>query len=264
MGPTKVGRKMNPIADSPSKGLTSPTVALAYLRADSRWSIAEQQIAIQRYCQAKNLHLTRFYLDRSDTANIPLRDRPGGRLLWSDLQSGSCLVITQIFLAFASPAECLEIIRSIQARGVSLHVVHGTIGRPLVPTAVPVQQMAKFLEALRALDRKFRSETARTALLKLRRQGCRYTNFPGYGFRWVKRRGRQIRVVDPGEKKVIEWLKRLWLKGFSLDRLYCNLLENHIKQRNGKPWSRSRIYRVLGGGLAQCCARPPLAARKYL
>jgi hypothetical protein len=243
--PTKVVTKMSSIANLPSEVDTSPLLALGYTRQGHYWPVAAQRMAISSFCQGKKLRLARLYQDDLNTARTPFLSRPAAQQLWSGLQKRSYLVIAEISLAFCTPANCLEIIRSLQARGVSLHAAHGPNCKPLDLTAVPAELTAKFLERLRGLDHQRRNETMRAALLKLKRQGQRYTNYPGYGYRWVKRGGRQMRVPDPHEQEVIAWLKHWRLKGYSLDRLYFGLLENRVKQRNGKPWSRTRIHRVL-------------------
>jgi DNA invertase Pin-like site-specific DNA recombinase len=151
------------------------------------------------------------------------------------------------FLAFASPKEWLETVRVFQARSIALHVVDFANGEPLEPTAFPVELIVKVVEGFRAFERKVRSEAIRMALLERKLKGCRYTRCPGYGFRWVGRKGQQRRVPDLEERTVIRRLNKWRSMGYSLNRIYSHLLRIGVKKRDGQPWSRSRINRVLDG-----------------
>ncbi len=228
----------------PSLPLTPAPLALGYCRESTKVPIGTQRIAILRFCQIKKLRLLHFHQDAFDTADVPLADRPSGKLMWENLQSGQHLVVYELAFAFSNQQDFLATIRECQARDITLHVVR-RVDTAFEPTAFPLEETAKALEAYRTLNRNCQSESTRIALIERRRQGCRYTNFPGYGYRWVRRRGRQIRVPDQDELRVIAWLKKSWLAGQSLDQLYFKLLENRTRTRSGKPWSRSRIYRVL-------------------
>jgi len=246
---TKVGMKgcfpmKKNSAIVPTLPLTLPPVVWGYCRESNAVPIEAQREAILRFCQATNLPLSRIYKDWSDTSDTPFADRPSGQRLWAELQPGQHLVFYMLAFAFSTPENLLSIIRECQARNITLHVVDAN-GKPLELTAYPWELTAKAVEAYRAHKRILQSESTRNALLERKWQGRRYTNFPGYGYRWARRGGYQIRVADPDEQRVIAWLKKSWLEGYSLHQLYSKLRDKGIKTRNGEPWSRSRIYRVL-------------------
>jgi hypothetical protein len=93
-------------------------------------------------------------------------------------------------------------------------------------------------------QRAWRSERATQALRERRLKGVRYTRHAGYGWRWSGRRGRQRRVPDEAERKVVERIIAWWAQGYSWYEIARHLMLTKVNTAEGREWSVARVRRA--------------------
>ena len=90
--------------------------------------------------------------------------------------------------------------------GIKLHVAN-LLGGAIDLSSPMGRFLIHILAAFAELERAFISERTRDGLANRKRKGAAYTNFPGYGMRWEKRRvdGKlaKVKVGDDQEREVM-------------------------------------------------------------
>jgi DNA invertase Pin-like site-specific DNA recombinase len=226
--------------------------ALGYCRQSSLCQLESQQAFIEDYCRGERLQLAGVFADEAGAADVPLSERPAGQLLFQHLCPGCQVIAHELSLAFSSIGHFLATMKTWLPSEITLHLLRAP-NRPLVfsPILIGVTPddfvvlMETAFKACAALTHALRSETTRQALNKLKVSGRRYTAYPGYGYKWLGRKGKQMRVPDLEETKTIGFLRQKSNQGFSLTQLKQELLTKGIKTSDGRQWSRSRIYRAI-------------------
>src|SRR5262249_55269809 len=146
---------------------------------------------------------------------------------------------------FRSAADLLARVRDWAARGIVLHFAEfpiGTGGRrvPISISGDMGRLVVGVLEGVASISRTTRSEAIAEGLRARRAKGFRYTNCPGYGHKWVGRRGRQTRAVDEYEWATIEHIISLRHSGHSWSAIALHLMRRRILTPAGEVWSASR------------------------
>src|SRR5262249_12994661 len=70
-----------------------------------------------------------------------------------------------------------------------------------------------------------------------KKAGLRYCRYAGYGYRWARNK----RVPDQHEQEVIALIFKLRSMNYSWYQIAAHLLHNHIKTKEGREWSPSRV-----------------------
>ncbi|SRR5579883_878631 len=105
----------------------------------------------------------------------------------------------------------------------------------LDPSVGVGQQIMRFWDAL---------EAERLSRWPLKKPGQAANGYAGYGFTWHGQRGRRRRVENEHERKVMAWIVKHKLAGYSWTELHQHLSENNVLTAKGKPWSIMRIRRA--------------------
>src|SRR5262249_17885294 len=147
-------------------------------------------------------------------APVPWLDRLGGRQLSAWLQPGDAVVVAGLAPVFTSREDVIAILEHWLGQGIALHVA--SVESRFFPRVVPVsfcgalgEVLLRALKASAALDTSCRGEAIRAGLRARKGQGWRYTNYPGYGYRWGGRGRGKKRVLDEYEgvvmSKIVDW-----------------------------------------------------------
>ena len=126
-----------------------------------------------------------------------------------------------------------------------------------VTFAPGTQELTAFRQAaqmMHLLDRAGRSEAIKEGLAAKRQKGGRHCANPGYGKKWVGRRGHERLVDDPEEQDVIAKIQEWWTKGYSAEAIFKHLRNQGVQTQAGRFWSRDRIRRVIKRGISAVTA----------
>ncbi len=83
----------------------------------------------------------------------------------------------------------------------------------------------------------------------------------GYGFRYIGRNGRLIKVADPEERAVMARIVEARETGKSFYQIAAQLLWDGVKTRDGQEWSQYRVRRAYDAELALRAAEPARTKR---
>ena len=88
------------------------------------------------------------------------------------------------------------------------------------------------------------------ALALRKRKQHAHSRFPGYGFRWERRRDREhgkpikIKVRDDDERRVMSQIVAWRSEDHGWDAITLLLARHGVTTKDGTPWSRSRVIRA--------------------
>jgi len=209
-----------------------------------------------------NLHigsawsLARVFTDKYSDSSKEWPDRPAGRQLFAAVRPGDTVVIACLSEVAGTMAEGEAVVNLVLARGVELHIVNGTGFRgwyvgPVVITRKLGLTVLAALRLFRDVRREDRRRAARAGIAAARAAGRRFTNYPGYGFRWAGPKGRERLVPDEYEQAVIRHIVDLRRAGASWHEIAAHLMHHRVVTASGQEWSVARVRRAFASWTAR-------------
>jgi DNA invertase Pin-like site-specific DNA recombinase len=190
-----------------------------------------------------------FFLDQATSGKIPWEDREAGGQMFKYLRPGDHVVIAKLDRAFRSLKDCVVVLDRFEKMGIKVHIVN-LMGGALDLSSPMGKFMIHVLAAFAELERAFISERTKDGLRASKKKGVRHCHYPGYGFKWEKRRvdGKtvRVRVRDEDERRVmahiVEW--RTQDEPLGWDEIAKHLKNLGIINKEGRPWTAMRIRRA--------------------
>lgn len=228
-------------------------IVYGYVRASTdsqKLTIEAQEEKVKAYCLAKDLAMPSFFADQATTSDIPISEREQGKELCRLIDEGkvSDVVVTKLDRAFRNTIECLTILDAWGKKSVSSHILD--IG---VDTATP--QGRFFLTVIAAaaeMEKSLISERTKTVMLNAQKNGKRVSYNVPYGFQPDKHgpinpiSGLPSRLIESKkEQEILSVIKKLHDRKIGASEIADELNENGCKQRNGKPWLRQTIWKLI-------------------
>jgi hypothetical protein len=78
---------------------------------------------LERWAMQRGVTLDGVHVEAGISAGIPFNERPEGGRLWAELRKGDALVAAKLDRMFRSAGDCLAVIETFKARGVSLFLL---------------------------------------------------------------------------------------------------------------------------------------------
>jgi len=224
-----------------------------YGRASSKKQEASpetQKTMIKDYARFQQLpgDVTVF-LDPATSGKIPWEDRPAGSQMFKHLRPGDHVVIAKLDRAFRRLSDCVLILERFEKMKIKVHIVN-LMGGAIDLSSPMGKFMIHILAAFAELERAFISERTKDGLSARKKKNVQYCHFPGYGFRWEKRRvdGKtaRVKVRDEEERNVMRsivgWRKQdnplSWLE------IEAHLKDLRLINKEGRLWTEQRIRRA--------------------
>lgn len=234
--------------------------AYLYLRvssdeqADSGLGIAAQRAACIRYCNNNNLALLGIYADEGVSGSTQLAERPQLAQLINKLKAGDVVVYLNRARLGRGVEVCMTIDAAIRAHK-ARHVSTAGEGTNHTQTATYYDTfVTQVSDAVGELERNRIRQLTRDALAVLRERGERYGNKPPIGWTYAPSQrtthdGRAVYTLAPvaHEQAALEAVReaRDCECGSSLSCISQQLAERGMFNRNGNPYSKSTIARML-------------------
>jgi hypothetical protein len=92
-------------------------------QAEEGQSLAVQMRKLERWAMQRGVTLDGVHVEAGISAGIPFNERPEGGRLWAELRKGDALVAAKLDRMFRSAGDCLAVIETFKARGVSLFLL---------------------------------------------------------------------------------------------------------------------------------------------
>ena len=92
-------------------------------QAEEGQSLAVQMRQLERWAMQRGVTLDGVHVEAGISAGIPFNERPEGGRLWAELRKGDALVAAKLDRMFRSAGDCLAVIETFKARGVSLFLL---------------------------------------------------------------------------------------------------------------------------------------------
>lgn len=179
-----------------------PSRVWAYGRASTSMQIAspetQKSLATNYARNVLGREIDGVFLDRAVSGKKPINEREAGRELMAALRPGDILIVARLDRLARSFVNFVQILESIEQRGVFLHILD-IPGGVFDPSNAISKLISHILGAFAEYQRKLISISTKEGLHARRERGERHTRYPGYGFKWEDR-------VDPrtGKKTQIK------------------------------------------------------------
>jgi len=229
----------------------------AYLLGSKAKSVAPidaQEAAVRTFCRTRWPEVVpTVCIDPARASKLPLAERGAGRALTVSLKRGDVLVLPSLDRGFRTLRECSIWLGECARRGIDIHIVD-LAGKSvdLGTTSPEAPKVIEILEGFADFDRRMSSIRTSETVPDRKFRGERHCNYPGYGRKWAKVNGREIRVQDDEERaimrRIVAWRNESPAKDF--EEIYEILLKEGVTVRKGsrkpkpRPWSRNRIRRA--------------------
>ncbi len=232
--------------------------AIAYARVSTDkqsrdgLSLGAQESAIKTYCGLYELQLEKIFVDRGVSAKS-IKGRPEMQQLIEhiDTKPVDAVVVYKIDRMFRSVRDALVTFDMFKERQVEFHSV---VEKWDTSTAMGEFAMNMLL-SIAQLERRQTSERTRftlrekkmvehptNAVMQHRQQhGKLAVGQAPYGWRWVDK----VLAPHPTEMPLVDEIRRRCDNGDRIADVLRWLNLNKIRNRSGKPWHRTQIYRIM-------------------
>ena len=203
--------------------------AFAYSRVstrEQRLSLTSQEHAIISYCNYKGLELRNIFSDVGVSGGIPLEQRPRGNALLATLHPGSHFVTHKLDRAWRNAADCLNVCKDLQQRGVTIHIVD-----------MGIDLSGAFGQCFLTMAAAF-AELERNLISQRTKEGLAATNNPvgqaSFGYN-------HDRTPNQNELDTLDMIFSLLDRGLSCREVADLLNDSGSTTRSGKSWDRARV-----------------------
>src|SRR3954447_18813406 len=93
------------------------------MQAEDGQSLEVQQRQLEGWAMQHGKTLDAVHIEAGISGGIPFAERPEGGKLWTRLKRGDVLVASKLDRMFRSAGDCLTVVETLKARGVSLHLL---------------------------------------------------------------------------------------------------------------------------------------------
>jgi DNA invertase Pin-like site-specific DNA recombinase len=235
-----------------SKPADSDARTYGYCRASTRRQVDSPEVQKQKvrdYAKYHNLGDVTFFVDTSKSGKIPWEERPSGMQMFQYLRPGDHVIIAKLDRAFRRLSDCVLILERFEKMGIKVHICN-LLGGAIDLSSPMGRFMIHVLAAFAELERAFISERTKDGLAHKKNNNLRHSRFPGYGFRWEKRKqgGRMIRVRvrDDEERSVmrsiVSW--RMQDNPWPWRTIVDHLKTLGIVNKEGRAWTEPRVRRA--------------------
>jgi DNA invertase Pin-like site-specific DNA recombinase len=185
--------------------------------------------------------VTSVFHDGLGSAGLPFTSRPAVSHLTATARPGDEVLVPRAASLAADPSKLAAAIRWLTQAGLTLQLAAPVV-LTIAPAAAPM--VLAGMELHGQSSRSARSRAAQAGIARARAAGRRHSRHPGYGFKWVGRKGHQRRIPDDFERAVIGRIVAWREGGHSWRAIAVHLLRHGVTTSAGAEWSVSRVRRA--------------------
>lgn len=211
-------------------------------------SLADQESRLKAYCESKGFDIVAVIRDNGTSGGIPIDKRDGGKKLAKlvDGKKTQHIVSLKLDRLFRDCVDCLNKSREWDSKGIALHLLDMNID-----TSTPMGRMFLTMAAgFAELERNLIAERTRSALRHKKASRKAYNHAP-LGF---ERIGNDLVPVE-GEMAVVDRIRNLREKGYTLQKIADFLNLEGVSTKNGGKWYASTIKNICENSIYSSVAR---------
>jgi DNA invertase Pin-like site-specific DNA recombinase len=154
-----------------------------------------------------------MHIEAGISGAIPFAERPEGSRLWARLTKGDVLVASKLDRMFRSAGDCLTVVETLKARGVSLYLLDLNGGADDVSGSGIARLFLTIVSAFAEFERDRIGERIRATKRAQKARGEYLGGRPPFG--WCVGEGGAL-VVDPEQQQALERMQEMRADGASL------------------------------------------------
>lgn len=217
---------------------------------DDRTSLETQEAVIRGYAMSKGADKfgVEFFVDAGVSGGTRLRDRPAGAELLKAAKKGDTIIASKLDRMFRNSTDALVTAEKFKEQGI--HLVLFDLGNDPITGDGMAKLVFTIFAALADAERtriKERTDEGRRA--KLARGGA--LGAVPYGFRKVGKGRAAMLEMDEAEQGIIHRVRKQHSYGNGYQKIAEDLTKAGVMARNGKPFRRSQIYKLIRMETAQ-------------
>lgn len=227
---------------------------LAYARVSSRdqagpnkTSIAEQLAKCKAVAQLRGARNKYDYVEFTDpgvSGSVPLGKRPGGQAMLDSAKKGDCVVAAKMDRIFRNTADALYMEEFLRKMGVDLILCE--FGTEPVAGNATAQLIFSVFAGFAQFERARIHERISEGRAAKKAQGGFLGGRTPFGFKVQGAGSKAILIPDEGERENIRRIRQCASSGRGPAAILRALKRERIVARNGKPYSRNAIWRIIG------------------
>jgi DNA invertase Pin-like site-specific DNA recombinase len=219
--------------------------AVAYVRvstadqADSGLGLEAQQGAIETAAARLGMPVVDTFTDAGVSGGLPLEQRPALVAALDAIRAGDVLLVAKRDRLGRDVLNVAMIERLVERRGARVFSAAGEGSDDDTPTG---KLMRQIIDAFAEYERAVIRARTKSAMGVAKKQGRRVGHVP-FGKR-VASDGRHLEE-DPFELMILNRIRWLRARGFTLDDIATELNQQGFANRQGRPWKPSFIGQLL-------------------
>jgi putative DNA-invertase from lambdoid prophage Rac len=192
-------------------------------QAEDGQSLEVQRRQLEGWAMQRGASLDQVIVEPGISGSIPFSERPEGGKLWADLRKGDTLVAAKLDRMFRSASDCLAVVETFKARGVSLFLLDLNRGADDVSGNGIARLFLTIVSAFAEFERDRIGERIRQTKRAQKNRREYLGGKPPFGY--VKSPDRRSLIEVPEQQAAIRTIRKLRAEGFSAHRISAGLKE---------------------------------------
>src|SRR5664279_1222276 len=176
-------------------------------------SLAVQQRQLEGWAMQHGKPLDAMHVEAGISGGIPFAERPEGAALWAKLVKGDVLVASKLDRVFRSAGDCLSVVETLKARGVSLYLLDLNGGADDVSGNGIARLFLTIVSAFAEFERNRIGERIRATKQAQKARGEYLGGKPRFG--WVHGEGHEL-LPDPTQQAALTRMRSMRAEGVAL------------------------------------------------
>ena len=205
-------------------------------------SLSEQQRQIEAYAILKEIELLGVLIDPAIKGEVPIQNRPNGKILVEAINNGSidCVIVTKLDRAFRSASDCLVTVETWEKKNIGLHILN--IGGQTIDTTTPTGKFFLTIMAGAAeLEKNLIKERCASGREARRAEGKRIGEIP---FGMDLGLDEKTLIINETEQQVLSVIRKHKDEGKTLQSISDELNAHGYQTKKGKQWSTGTVWNL--------------------
>ena len=188
-------------------------------QAEDGQSLAVQQRQLEGWAMQHGKPLDAMHVEAGISGGTPFAERPEGGKLWAKLTKGGVLVASKLDRMFRSAGDCLSVVETLKARGVSLYLLDLNGGADDVSGNGIARLFLTIVSAFAEFERDRIGERIRATKRAQKARGEYLGGKPRFGWRMVEAGDDRTLVPMPQEQIALARMRVWRSEGLSFRRI---------------------------------------------